>query len=215
MPSLRVGLVAAALSWPCLSSGQCAEWVTIGTDVSAFHEDVFRGQKLKIEESVVVDIEMFVELIGLPNVAKINSLRLQIRRSIGLKNGLAYYGQGYRTIVFDPDWAASQTAEFYLVLGHEAGHLFCGHENRPQSPEMELEADRFGGASIKRFENYHNRSFFESVLAVAATKYPEKGSALYPPRASRLQALKEGYEHGSPCGNLAPVVQGGFSRGVR
>ena len=37
------------------------------------------------------------------------------------------------------------------------------------SRQQELEADQFGGASVKRFEVYHNRSFFPSVLAAALT----------------------------------------------
>jgi hypothetical protein len=215
MTRLMAGCIVVALLWPCSASPQAAQWVTIGRNASAFHEDVFRDRNIKIEPPVVSDVEIFVELIGLPNVAKINALRLQIRRSIGLKNAVAYSGQGYRTIVYDPDWAAGARAEFYLVLSHEAGHHFCGHEDRPQSVEIELEADRFGGASIKRFEVYHNRSFFAEVVAAAAVRYPEKGSVFYPSRASRLEALKKGYEQGSPCSGLAPVEQSGYSRGVR
>ncbi len=191
------------------------EWVTIGQDAVAFHEDVFRDRKIKIEKPVVSDVEIFVELIGIPNFEKINALRLQIVRSAGLKNAAAYFGQGYRSIVYDPVWAASTTGEFYLALSHEAGHHFCGHVGGPQSAQNELEADRFGGASIKRFETYHNRKFFEAVLAAAATRYPENGSAFYPSRASRLEALRKGYEQGSPCGNLAPVEQAGYSQGAR
>jgi hypothetical protein len=58
---------------------------------------------------------------------------------------------------------------------------------------------------------YHNRNFFDQVYAAAAVKYQEQGSALYPPRAARLAALKRGYEQGSPCGNLAPVIESGYS----
>jgi hypothetical protein len=215
MTRLRFAWIAAALFWPIAAWPQSAEWLTIGRDVFAFHEGVFRNQKIRIEPTVVSDLEIFIELVGIPNSAKINALRLQIRRSPGLKNAFAYYGQGLRSIAYDPDWAASATADFYLVLGHESGHLFCEHEGKPQSAEIELEADRFGGASVKRFEVYHNRPFFSAVMAAAVARYAPNGSVLYPSRAARLQALKSGYEQGSPCGGLLPVEQAGFSRGSR
>lgn len=215
MALLRCGLVVFTLLWSRLALSQSAEWVTIGSGVRAFHEDVFQNRQIKLEIPVVVDAELIIELIGMPNLPKLNAMQLQICRSVGLQNALAYYGAGYRTIVFDPDWAASQTADFYRAIGHELGHLFCGHLDKPQSPETELEADRFGGAAIKRFEVYHGRNFFASVMAAASAKYPETASALYPSRTARLQALRDGYEKGSPCGDLAPVVEGGFSRGIR
>lgn len=215
MTRFRFACIAAALFCPIAAWPQSAEWITIGRDLFAFHEDVFHNQKIRIESTVVSDVEIFIELIGIPNSAKINALRLQIRRSPGLKNAFAYYGQGYRSIAYDPDWAASATVEFYLVLGHEAGHLFCEHEGKPQSAKIELEADRFGGASVKRFEIYHNRLFFSAVMAAAAARYTQSGSVLYPSPVARLQALKSGYEQGSPCGGLLPVEQGGFSRGSR
>jgi hypothetical protein len=196
---------------------QRSQSVVTGQNIFAFHEDKFRDLNLKMEPTVASDAEILIELIGLPNVSKINALRLQIRRMFGLRTAVSVEGEGYRTIVYDPDWAASNTPEFYLVLGHEAGHHFCGHSvanavrNRSQ---IELEADQFAGASIKRFENYHNQSFFGQAFAAAATKYPEQGS-LYPPRAQRLEALKRGYDQGSPCGSLAPVEQSGFSPPAR
>src|SRR5258708_4414229 len=176
MKRARSCCLLVALLWACPATPQTAEWVTVGSDAFAFHEDIFRDLRIKIEPPIVNDVEIFVELIGIPNFAKINALRLQIRRSIGLNNAGAFLGSNYRTIVYDPNWAAGATAEFYLVLGHEAGHHFCEHtmgKVRSNRWDTELEADRFGGASIKRFETYHNRSFFGAVLAAASVKYPE------------------------------------------
>jgi hypothetical protein len=215
MTPLRIVWVLLGLLCACVATAQPIEWVTIGRDVRAFHEDVFRNQNIGLEQFVVRDVEIFVEIIGLPNVGKINALRLQIRRSTGLKDAIAYAGKGYRTIVYDPVWAGANPADFYLVLGHEAGHLICGHEDVPQSQSIELDADRFGGASIRRFEIYHNRSFFGSVMAAAASRYPEGATVFHPARGARLTALKQGYEQGSPCGNLAPVTQGGYTAGPR
>jgi hypothetical protein len=198
-------------SW--LPSANAQETIYIGRDARAFHEEQFREAKIKLEPHATIDVEILIELIGIPNAAKINALRLQLRRSLGIKNALSFYGQGYRSIAYDPNWAAAATADFYLVLGHEAGHLFCEHVvggGAGTRLEQELEADRFGGASVKRFEVYHSRNFFPAVLGAASTRYPEQGSTLYPSRTARLDALRKGYAEGSPCGGLAPVVQGGF-----
>jgi hypothetical protein len=194
------------------ASAQSTSGVIIGRDCSAFHPEKF-GVPAKLEAPVVSDVEIFVELIGLPNAAKINTLHLQIRRVLGFNDAAALEGEGCPTIVFDPNFAAGDTAGFYLVLAHEAGHHFCGHTTgdvQGDHAQRELEADQFGGSSIKRFEVYHNRPFFADVFATAATRYPEGGSALYPARTSRLEALKRGYFEGSSCGGLAPVEQGGF-----
>jgi hypothetical protein len=209
--------LTALLCWGATSS-QSSQWVTIGMNAFAFHEEKFRDLNMRMEDPVTADVEIFVELIGLPNVAKINALRLQIRRIFGLKNAASLEDGDYRTIAYDPDWAAGDTPGFYLVLGHEAGHHFCGHSVgsvQGDRAQVELEADQFGGASIKRYEVYHDRSFFGQVYAAAMNKYPEQGPFLYPPRALRLEALTRGYQQGSPCGGLAPVEQSGFSPGVR
>ncbi len=211
MKHLTAVFLASLFLWSPSASAQ--ETIRIGRDARAFHEEQFRDANIKVEPHAVIDVEILVELIGIPNAAKINALKLQIRRSLGIRNALAFYGQGYRTIAYDPNWAATATAEFYLVLGHEAGHLFCEHVVGGGSGtrlEQELEADRFGGVSVKRFETYHNRSFFPAVLAAASTRYPEQGSTLYPSRAARLEALKTGYAQGSPCGGLVPVEQRGY-----
>jgi hypothetical protein len=208
---------ATLLSWSS-ASAQSSQWITIGKDFLAFHEDKFRALNMKLEPPITSDVEILVELIGLPNIPKINALRLQIRRIYGLKNAASLEGEGYRTIAYDPDWAAGDTPGFYLALGHEAGHHFCGHSIgnvRGNRSQIELEADQFGGASIKRYEIYHNRNFFSQVYSAAMAKYSEQSSFLYPPSATRLAALKRGYEQGSQCGGLAPVEQSGFSPGVR
>lgn len=190
-----------------------SEQLRIGRGARAFHEEELRNREITVDDTPsVTDVSIFVELIGIPNFAKINELRLQIRRSNGLQNASAFEANGYRSIVYDPIWAATATADFYLALGHEAGHLFCAHSpDSPPNITQELEADRFGGASIRRFEIYHNRSFFPAVMAAAMKKYPEQASAFYPSRTARLAALKKGYDEGSPCGGLAPVNATGYS----
>ena len=210
--AITATLLFCGAAWP-----QSSQWVTIGRNAFAFHEEQFHDLKVKMEAPVVADSEIFIEMIGIPNTAKINELRLQIRRVLGLGNAVALEADGYRTIAFDPDWAVSDTPSFYLTLGHEAGHHFCGHSvgrGPRDNVQIELEADQFGGASVKRYEIYHGRPFFNQVFAAAVAKYSEQGS-FYPARASRLEALKRGYEQGSACGNLAPVIQRGYTPPAR
>ena len=156
---------------------------------------------------------------SVPNTSNINAQRLHIRRAIGLGRACALpQAQGFATIAYDPDWAADDTPAFYLALGHEAGHHFCGHftgNTGGRWAQKELDADQFAGASVRRFEIYHGRSFINAVLAAAAAKYPERGGPLQPSRSERLAAIRRGYEQGSLCGGLAPVLERGFTPGVR
>lgn len=183
---------------------------------NAFHaEKSSGGPCIKTTLSPVIDSEIFVEMVGVPNISKINDLRLTIGRSVGFKNAVALVRNGSRIIILDPEWARSGTAEAYLVLGHEAGHHFCGHTlggDPSARKKQELEADRFSGAAIKNFEAYHRRAFIQNALQAAARLYSKNGSGSHPPRKSRLQAIKLGYNSGSPCGNLSPGIQGYTTR---
>ena len=180
---------------------------------SAFHAADYSGSGCtKVTLSPVLDVELFVEMVGIPNAGKINELRLSIGRSADLKNAAAFFhDDGMRWITYDPVWAKAATAEAYLMLGHEAGHDFCGHtlaSAKVGPKERELEADRFAGASIKRFEVYHGKAFLDGALKAAERLFSLDGSRSHPPRSARLEAVMAGYKTGSPCGNLAPAIRG-------
>jgi hypothetical protein len=177
----------------------------------AFHAEKFTGGCLPTTLAPGGDAQIFVEMIGLPNLAKVTELKLTIGRSVGFNNAVALFNSGSRMIIHDPEWTKSANAEFYLVIGHEAGHHFCGHtlstfQGSPQ--EAELEADRFSGASIKRFEVWHGKAFLNDALKAAARLYSASGSRSHPPRPARIEAISLGYTSGSPCGNLAPAIRG-------
>ena len=180
-------------------------------DGNAFHAEKFSGDCIETTLSPVINFEIFVELIGLQNIPKVNELKLTIGSGCTCRNAVAGFHDGSRMIILDPEWAKSATAEAYLVLGHEAGHHFCGHvlvRDPTIFKQQELEADRFSGASIKRFEVYHGKAFLEDALKAAARLYSASGSRSYPPRAARIEAIVLGYNSGSPCGNLAPGIRG-------
>lgn len=183
----------------------------VKTAGNAFHAEKATSDCVRTSLSPVEDAEILVELFGLPNIPKINQLRLTIGRTSDFNNAVAVFHNGGRMIIHNPAWAKTATAEFYLVLGHEAGHHLCGHllENDPvKRKELELEADRFSGASIKRFEVYHGKNFLNDALKAAARLYSETGSRSYPDRAARLEAITLGYNSGSSCGNLSDGIRG-------
>jgi hypothetical protein len=183
----------------------------IKCDGGAFHAEKVSEGCIKTTLSPVIDSELFVELMGLGNINSINALQLTIGRTANYNNAVACFHDASRMIIFDPKWAKSATAESYLVLGHEAGHHFCGHllEQDPiRIREQELEADRFSGASIKRFEGYHSKSFLNDAITAANSMYSLLGKRSHPPRAARIEAIMLGYNSGSPCGDLAPGTPG-------
>lgn len=178
---------------------------------NAFHADQAEDACVQGELAPVLDAEIFIEMIGIPNIAKINELKLSLWRSTKLNGAKAGFLDGARVIAFDPVWAKAASAEAYLIFGHEAGHHFCGHSiasNQANPREQELEADRFAGAAIKRFEVYHGKPFLAEALKAGERLFAAEGGRSHPPRAARLEAVRQGYNAGSPCGNLAPAIRG-------
>ena len=121
------GVALAILFLGGAAFSQSAQWLILGQNFFAFHEEKFAGLNVRMEDPITSDAEILVELVGLPNIPKVNAMRIRIRRAFGLNNAASGEGDGYQTILYDPNWAAGDTAGFYLALGHEAGHLFCGH----------------------------------------------------------------------------------------
>ena len=203
---------------PCAPKSQHEEALECTKIVeTAFHPEKLPGRQCKLKLSPVLDIEVFVEMIGLPNIAKINELKLTIAHFGGFGTAMAVTYKGLPMIVLDPQWAKSGTAETYLVLGHEAGHHFCGH-HLDQDPitqkKRELEADRFSGAAIKRFEEYHGRPFLQVALNAAAKLYAGPERPGHPSSEARVEAIMLGYNSGSPCGGLSPGIRG-YTAGPR
>src|SRR4051794_26753137 len=95
------------LGWGGGAWGQGVEVVTLGKDVFAFHDELFRQQQIRLEPPAVIDSELFIEMVGIPNIAKINELRIRIRRSSGINNAASIEQRGFRSIVLDPTWTAA------------------------------------------------------------------------------------------------------------
>ena len=105
MQFVKAGILLAAFLSCHVASSQASDCDNPRRDF-AFHEEQMQAQDLKPAPPVTGDIEIFVELIGIPNAAKINELKLQIRRATGTgikNNALGFESKGCRTIVFDPN----------------------------------------------------------------------------------------------------------------
>ena len=210
--------LAGNTTGPCAPSQQRQGETCLAIFGNAFHGEAAPKSCIGAVVSPVFDSEVFVEMIGLRDIGKINDLKLTIYRSVHpINNAYASFLDGKRLIILDQEWVRAGGAEAYLVLGHEVGHHFCGHlvaDPQRSDHEIELEADRFSGAAIKRLEVYHRKGFLDEALRAATRRYPEIGSPSHPPRAARVEAIKLGYAAGSRCGNLAAPVPG-FSPGPR
>ncbi len=182
--------------------------------VLGFHSDPIPPTR-KATIADWMDMEVFVELMGGGgNADAINSLGLVMCREPGTGNGFAYIEQNtkFRILAFDPEWARAINPESYLVIAHEAGHHFCQHDSsdssRSAARQRELEADRFSGAALRRFETYHGKRFIDASLEAGTRLYKEAADKSHPSRDERIAAIKQGYDSGSPCGNFAPAERG-------
>jgi hypothetical protein len=191
---------------------------------NAFHADAMKRSrnKLYIEEPVMEDVSIILRSLSDLQFAQINSEKFSIVRARGTRNAAAYFDKEFRCMLIDPDWATAESVEAVLVIGHELGHHLCRHpiggEFDPKRSSRELEADWFSGFAIRQFERKHFRSLsqrsladlahldslpagelLERALAAATRLFAEHGSSAYPPRARRLEAIRNGYATERPC----------------
>ena len=91
----------------------------------------------------------------------------------------------------DENWQA------LTVLAHELGHHLNFHMDGSHpdktSRELELEADRFAGRMMARLGASLEQA--QSIFLTDAVS--EEGSYEHPPRAQRLEAVKQGWQKGS------------------
>ena len=153
-------------------------------------------------ESIMHDWFALEDIVGaIPNAFSGMQVKppLAIGRTgdIGTNAFAAIYG-GKRYIVMSHQ-IHSDYAMMALVMGHELGHHVCGHTagvlvDNPWAKE--LEADTFSGLAVR------SGSFgidLQSALQYAAQLFSPEGSATHPPAAQRIDAIREGYNNGSPC----------------
>jgi hypothetical protein len=86
-----------------------------------------------------------------------------------------------------------------LVMGHELGHHVCGHTAgllKDDPWDRELEADTFSGVAVRSGSFGLN---LQAAVELASELFSAERTPTHPPAAQRIQAIKDGYNDGSPC----------------
>jgi Zn-dependent protease with chaperone function len=108
---------------------------------------------------------------------------------IGL-NALATVQDGNRLIIYDRRLSPEVGYEgAMMIIGHELGHHYCGHLGKDGDPSLELEADRFAAAAMRKAGMTLDAAM--SVLPILS----ERPSKSHPGRDARVAAIKAGWEN--------------------
>ncbi len=108
---------------------------------------------------------------------------------IGL-NALATVQDGNRLIIYDRRLSPEVGYEgAMMIIGHELGHHYCGHLGKHGDPRLELEADRFAAAAMRKAGMTLDAAM--SVLPILS----ERASKSHPGRDARVAAIKAGWEN--------------------
>lgn len=115
---------------------------------------------------------------------------------IGL-NALATVQEGNKLILYDRRLSSEVGGDgAMMIIGHELGHHYCGHLGKHGDPTLELEADRFAAAAMRKAGMSLDAAM--SVLPILA----ERPSKSHPGRDARVAAIKAGWknpETGKDC----------------
>ncbi|MCR6502514.1 hypothetical protein MUO32_26150 [Shinella sp. CPCC 101442] len=108
---------------------------------------------------------------------------------IGL-NALATVQDGNRLILYDRRLSSEVGGNgAQMIIAHELGHHYCGHLGKHGDPSLELEADRFAAAAMRKAGMPLDAAM--SVLPILAGR----ASKSHPGRDARVAAIKSGWEH--------------------
>lgn len=119
-----------------------------------------------------------------------NIFALITRRLTRHPNAIAIVYEGNKVIVYDRRFSRQLGYSGAIaIIGHEIGHHYCRHLYKVSSPKLELEADRFAGASMRR-------AGYSLSDALAATKnLSERASLSHPGRSRRRKAVRQGWKN--------------------
>jgi len=137
-------------------------------------------------------------LIGILNKINISETNFILKTCDETKNASAVFWKNKRYIILDEYFLDSlnknDTYWFYLfVLSHEIGHHLYGHtltkSDLATSRNQELEADKFAGLIIRKFDGSLNniKNALESI------KHPQTNNSSHPILKDRLDAAYLGY----------------------
>ena len=106
------------------------EMLIVGKNITVLHPSTslqLFGKPVVLDEVGAEDPGHDGDLVG--NLTGGKLYALSVRRSTGLRNGMATIANGKRLIVYDPFWfgGLGSQGSRTLLLAHEIGHHVCGH----------------------------------------------------------------------------------------
>lgn len=105
-------------------------------------------------------------------------------------NALATVQDGNRLILYDRRLSLEVGGDgAQMIIAHELGHHYCGHLGKHGDPSLELEADRFAAAAMRKAG-----MSLESAMSVLPI-LSERPSKSHPGREARVAAIKAGWEN--------------------
>jgi uncharacterized protein DUF955 len=181
----------------------------IGRTTNGFHiPQQWQGRTIIViqpeNEHVVHSIEDMFAAAGLPN-------DVFVGQTNGINNAFAVIdrvgGKERRLIVVDLEWTYSSQKSYRVILAHELGHHVCRHTldryNANNRWQMEFEADRAGGALLRKSYADGQGSIGGGIVdlteIIATIRQLGPGSQTHPASEMRVKAFIEGWQNGSPC----------------
>lgn len=186
----------------------------LGTSAFGFHipQKLF-GQTLNAvpptNEHTIFSIEDMYSVIGAQLDVLVAETDTPINNAYAVIDGSG--DKARRLIVFDNEWFSqlSQRGGAYrVILAHEVGHHVCRHtlgEFRDQPLEKELQADRAAGAILRKARDKgaaiggSDGIGLNEMIDTARAALPVSASLTHPAQESRIAAMSDGWNRGSPC----------------
>jgi hypothetical protein len=148
-----------------------------------------------------------------------------IVRASNVPNAAAVNQDGQRFLLYNQEFMASvkeKTHSYWAamtIMAHEVGHHLQGHtlDGAAGRPERELEADEYSGFIVEKM----GATLKESQAAINIFA-PNEGSSTYPPKKTRLLAVRAGWTKAfelnkspklaEPSSQLASIATEGINR---
>jgi hypothetical protein len=193
----------------------------LGKQTNGFHiPQQWHGRSIVVvspeNEHVVYSIE------DIYAAAKLD-LDVLVGQTSGINNAYAIIdgvgADARRMVIIDGQWIY-RFPSYRVILAHELGHHVCRHTldrfNASNRWEMELEADRAGGALLRVAYADGRGSVGGDVVdlsqIISTIRLLGPGSDTHPPAEMRVQAFRQGWNDGSPCLKAGYVPVNPFPR---
>lgn len=163
------------------------QWIDFGQGTRSLHVP-FGDQSVWIEPAFEDYTFMMFDVCDAMKLEGDDCLIYPMNGTVG--GAIATIVEGNPIIVYDRTFHSSTSFDPHTVIAHEVGHHFCGHLHEPNSPEQELEADRFAAAAMRLVGG----NTLENILA-SLESLESRPSVSHPGRRDRLAAMIDGWNN--------------------